>query len=199
MIDSPGLRIGTVKNVHADQHAIDVQFHEDGEIMSEVKIIGRVYWNLQEDDIVLIGFINGLRDNPIIIDKILMAGDKLLEESDPDDIHLKHTVKDKDGNVTGKIEVQTDKDGNLSLTLSGLKGGLSLNVKGDEGNLIVAITGDADISVGGDAKLKAKGKVEVDGDTVELGSNLQKLLLNNLPACLFTGAKHHLGLTNVKG
>jgi len=197
MIDSPGLQIGTVKNVHAGQHAVDVQFHEDGEIMSRVKVTGRVYWNLQEEDVVLIGFIRGMRDNPIIIDKILMAGDELLENSDPDDIHLKHIVKDKDGNVTGQIEFQTDKNGNMTLKLSGLKGNLNLDIEGDEGNITASINGKAVITVKGDIKLNSDGTVEIDGKTVKLGSNLLKQLVNNLPNCLFTGAPHRLGKVNV--
>lgn len=206
-MDSPALQIATVTNIVPDQHAVDVQFHEDGEIMSQVKVTGRVYWNLQIGDVVLIGFIRGMRDNPIVIDKILMTGDELLEESDPDDIHLKHVVKDKDGNVTGRIEIQTDKNGNMSLTLSGTKGNLNLNIKGEEGKVTATIAGDADISVGGDAKLNAKGKVEIEASQsvdingtlgVNLGSNLAKQLLNNLPVCIVTGAPHALGNTNVK-
>lgn len=50
----------------------------------------------------------------------------------------------------------------------------------------------------GEITLTSKGTVNVDGAIVNLGSNATKQLCNNLPACLFTGAPHSPGNTNVK-
>lgn len=198
MIDTPGLTTAVITGIVPEQHAADIQFRDDAERMSNVKVTGRVYWNLQVGDIVLVGFISGLRANPVIIDKILLPGDELLEDSDPDDIHLRHVVKDQDDNVTGKIDIRADKDGNLTLTISGEAGNLTLNIEGAEGNITANIQGDAKITADGIIDLIAKGKVTVDGETVELGSNLAKQLVDNLPNCLFTGAPHQLGRVNVK-
>lgn len=172
-----------VIRVNPEHHSVDIEFRSTTERIRDVKCLGRIYWNLQPGDYVLVGFIDNIT-NPVVIDKILLRGDPRITGSEIDDIHLIHEVgpRDEDGKiteVTGRIELHTDKEGNLTLNLSG-------NV----GNLKVLATGDISAVAG--------GTVKVDGATVELGENLIKQLINNLPFCLFTGAKHAIGNTNVK-
>lgn len=205
-----------VIRVNPDHHSVDIEYRSTTERIRDVKCLGRIYWNLQPGDYVLVGFIDNIT-NPVVIDKVLLRGDPRITESKMDDIHLIHEVgpRDDDGKlteVTGRVELHTDKDGSLTLKLSGNVGDLKVLASGNvyvgaDGNATVAAKGNASVTADGDIsavavgnlEAKAGGKATIDGSTVELGSNLMKMLVNNLPNCLFTGAPHHLGdAKNVK-
>lgn len=207
-----------VIRVNPDHHSVDIEYRSTTERIRDVKCLGRIYWNLQPGDYVLVGFIDNI-NNPVVIDKVLLRGDPRITGSELDDIHLIHEVgpRDKDGiltEVTGRIEFQTDKDGNLTLILSGKLGSLKLKAQGDEGNInieatgemilsvtgdvILTTAGDAVVTAGGNIEAKAIGKVTINGSVVELGGNVAKLLVDNLPTCLLTGAPHQIGNQNVK-
>ena len=180
------LKDARVIRVNPDRNSVDIEYRSTTERIADVKVAGRVYWNLQPGDYVLVGFIETI-DNPVVVDKVMLRGDPRIDDSAPEDIHLIHEVgpRDDDGiitEVTGRIEIQTDKDGNLTLNLSGVLGSLNVNALGEEGNINI---------IGG-------GTVKVDATTVELGNNVVKVLANNFPLCLFTGAKHAVGNKNVK-
>lgn len=169
------IRDAIITNVYRGRYTADIMYRDTEEVVLGVRIAGRVFWPLQKDDFVIVGFLDGRADYPIILDKVLLRGDPRITD-DPNDIHLIHEVgpRDEEGNITeitGRIEIKTDKDGNLSLEISGKVGTLNIKTSGD---------------------------VKVDGSSVELGNNLAKLLVDNLPVCLFTGAKHQIGNTNVK-
>ncbi len=210
-----------VIRVNPKHHSVDIEYRATTERIRDVKCLGRIYWNLQPGDYVLVGFIDNLT-NPVVIDKVLLRGDPRITSSALDDIHLIHEVGPRDDNgilteITGRIEVQTDKDGNLSLTLSGKLGTLNLKALGDQGNVnieaagnlnisvkgdaVLDVTGKATVTAGGDVEISAEGKVKVDGAMVELGENalgaLGRELVNNLPTCLLTGAPHQIGNTKV--
>jgi len=220
------LRDAKVVKVNPAHHSVDIEFRSTSEIIPDVKIAGRVYWNLQPGDYVLVGYIES-NDNPVVLDKVLLHGDPRIEGSERDDIHLIHEVGPRDDKgilteVTGKIEVHTDTNGNLTLTLSGELGSLNIKAQGKEGKINIEAAGDTTIisdgnvyvgtdgsatvtakgnisaTADGDISAVAKGTAKVDGATVELGDNLTKLLVNNLPVCIITGAKHSIGNKNVK-
>ena len=209
------------------KHSADIQLSESGEIYRAVRMAGRVYWNVQKNDLVLIGFIAGDRSDPIILDRIILPSNEIILKSAVDDIHLIHELKttDDDGKetVTGRIEVQTDKDGNLILNLSGVKGNMAINLTGEEGKMTLISKGDIAIETENNISVKTKGdaKIESDGETsikatgnvkvesadnvvveavklIELGDNLKKVLINNLPVCIVTGAPHAVGNKQVK-
>jgi hypothetical protein len=62
----------------------------------------------------------------------------------------------------------------------------------------MTINGDVNMQVTGKTDIVSQGDVNVDGKSVNLGKNLQKQLVNNLPACLICGSPHQIGNTNVK-
>lgn len=215
-----------VIRVNPTRNSVDIEMRATTERIPDVKVAGRVYWNLQPGDYVLVGYIDSI-NNPIVIDKVMLRGDPRIIGSEPEDIHLIHEVgpRDEDGmltEVTGRIEIQTDRDGNLTLALSGTLGTLTLLAQGEEGNINIEATGvlninvlgnvnlntegDAVVSAGGNIIATAGGNLEataggiakIDGLTVELGKNVAKLLANNLPVCIMTGAPHQLGNINVK-
>lgn len=90
----------------------------------------------------------------------------------------------------------------LSITI-GADGSLTINTGEDfsgPGKLTVNAGGDADIIVGQNAKIRAKGNVNINAvqGNVNLGRNPAKQLCNNFTNCLFTGIPHNIGNTNVK-
>ncbi len=219
-------RDARVIRVNPDRNSVDIEYRSTTEIIPDVKVAGRVYWNLQPGDYVLVGYIESI-DNPVVVDKVMLRGDPRIDNSDPEDIHLIHEVgpRDDDGvitEVTGRVEIQSDEGGNLTLTLSGNLGNLKLKMLGDEGNInieadgavsiaakgdvvvntrenaIVAAFGNIEASAGGDLEATAVGTVKIDAAVVELGKNAAMALVNNLPVCVVTGAPHQIGNTNVK-
>lgn len=166
------LRDAKVIAVTPDHHSVDIEYRATSEIIRDVKIAGRVYWNLQPGDFVLVGFIDSI-DNPVVLDKVLLRGDPRIKESKKDDIHLIHEVGpvDEDGKITeitGRIEVHTDVEGNLTLALSGIVGTLNLKALGDEGNINIEGVGQlnvtapsgVNVTTKGDAIVTAVGNIE---------------------------------------
>jgi len=204
-----------VIRVNPEHHSVDIEYRSTTERIRDVKCMGRVYWNLQPGDYVLVGFIDNIT-NPVVIDKVLLRDDPRITGSKLDDIHLIHEVGPRDDKgilteITGRIELHTDKNGNMTLDISGAVGDLKVMASGNvyvgaDGNATVAAKGNASVTADGDISAVAGGKLEataggavkVDGASVELGANLLKQLVNNFPVCLFTGAAHAVGNTNVK-
>lgn len=66
------------------------------------------------------------------------------------------------------------------------------------GNLNVRVYGEANINVTRNASIHADGNVMIDAlGNVELGRNVAKQLVNNIPSCYICGAVHNVGNTNV--
>lgn len=185
------LRDAVVVKVNPNQFGADIQYRDSAEIQRDVKMAGRVYWNVKVGDYVIVAFLDGQQDNPIILDKVMLKGDSLIENSSLDDIHLVHEVKNDDGDVTGRIEFRTDKNGKLTVDVSGETGSIEINADGTEGKLTINCSGDIEVNSGGDVKIDGAG-------FVSLGSNLAKHLVNDYPTCLFTGLPHAVFNINTK-
>lgn len=217
-----GLEIAIVETMHKN-HVADIKYQSNSVRQLKVRITGSVYQNLQVGDLALVGFLGNNPSNPIIIDKIMGHDHQLIADSEIDDIHLRHIVKNEDGEITGSIEFHIDKDGNVTINFGGKVGNMALNLTGKEGKLSINSTGDISLETtanlsakvaGGvsiesekGVSIKASGKVKVESaDIVEvtgakgvhLGNNLKRLLANNLPQCIVTGAPHNIGNTKVK-
>ena len=95
------LRDARIIGIHPGSMSADIQYRDSDEIIRNVKVAGRVYWNMQVGDYVLVDFLDDI-DNPVILDKVLLRGDPRITESEKDDIHLIHEVglTDEDGNIT---------------------------------------------------------------------------------------------------
>jgi len=92
---------------------------------------------------------------------------------------------------TGAI-IRITRFGDISITageLMATKGKIHLKTDGDLS--IESTNGDIDVKT-------LTGNVNVDGMMVNLGKNPAGQFVNNLPACLVTGAPHFVGNTNVK-
>lgn len=69
---------------------------------------------------------------------------------------------------------------------------------GTDSDLVLTVNGNLKATVQMDCDIKAQGSVYVDaGVMVELGKNVSKMFVNNLPNCLVTGAPHQINNTNV--
>lgn len=222
------IRAAIVISIRPKIFAADIQYRDTDEKQFGVKIAGRAYQNLQVNDYVIVGYLDDSTSDPVILDKVLVTGDPLLGDDipkiDPDDpdsavdadsIKMLHTIKNSDGEVTGQIMIQSDKDGKLTIEMSGNLGEINLVAKGNRGDVnikssgsthieavdtvTVNATGKITVSTEDDIKVTAGGKVEIEGgSSVELGDNLAKQLINNYPNCLFSGAPHAVGNTKAK-
>lgn len=213
------VRVAVVKAIDPDNFAVEIQYRDNSERQRGVKIAGRIYQNLQIGDVVIVAYADGSPADPIILDKVLVPGDPLLgdERPEPDDIKMLHEVKNSDGEVTGKIVMQTDKDGKLTIEVSGILGEINLIAKGNQGDVkvfsagatvitsmggtTVNSTGAVNVNSESDVNVVAAGNVDIEagtGNTIEIGDNLAKQIANNFPVCLFTGAPHAVGNTQVK-
>jgi len=119
---------------------------------------------------------------------------------------------------TIRLDVLVDVLGNVDIQIPSSAIESGVNIEGMVNDIVLKF---ANITVGDSAstEINVKGltinvgeggnttSIVVDGNsikigetatTVELGSNATKLLCNNLPNCLFTGAAHMLGNTTVK-
>lgn len=210
------MRDAIVLSINPDLPGADIKYRDNSEVHLGVKMAGRAYWNLKVGDFVIVAYLGGT-DDPIIIDKVLVHGDPLIEgeKPAPDDIKVLHTVENDDGEITGEVRVHTDKDGILTVEMLGTIGSINLKASGEVGDInlesigslnviapggvtVNSEEGNVSVVAGGDIDVTAGGKVVVDGGSVELGSSATKKFVNNLPACLFTGAPHAILNTNVK-
>ena len=165
------MELGHVTSVAEQFHAVNVEGYRNGKEYSLVKVAGMAYWLPQIGDMVVLAFIDGKNEMPIILNKIMGIGNNLFA-SKKDDIHVDHLIKDSDGKPTGRIELHTDKNGNLQLNLGGLKGNLAINANGTEGNIYlhgkgvlkINVVGDAGIKSSGNIKMEAMGDAEIDCD-----------------------------------
>ena len=156
----PGLVFAKVVDVYQNYTA-DIQLLADSEILSNVRIAGRIYWQLQKNDTVIVQFVGGDRDYPIITDFIMDPKSERIQGSNIDDIHLVHTVRDDDGKIVGSIDIKTDRKGSLSIDLQGDEGNLNLNIGGDTGKLAVTVAGDASILVKGNSQIETIGQAKI--------------------------------------
>jgi len=155
-----GIVYAKVLEVFQDYTA-DIQLRADSEILPKVRISGRVYWQMQKGDTVLVQFINGNRDNPIITDFMMDPKSDRIQGSNVDDIHLLHTIRDEDGEIVGVVDIKTNRTGSMSINLQGTDGDLNLNVGGDNGKLAIAVAGDADIIVKGASQIETIGQADI--------------------------------------
>lgn len=82
-----------------------------------------------------------------------------------------------------------DKSGNVNISVSESNANFKLNVP--NGNVNISTnSGKIDIN-------STAGEININGGRVNLGNNVAKSLVNNLPNCLVTGAPHFVGVTNV--
>lgn len=63
-------------------------------------------------------------------------------------------------------------------------------VKSNKFDLKIDKSGNVKIETNGKIEINSSGTIKVDGQMIELGSNANKQLCNNLPNCIFTGAPH---------
>lgn len=90
------------------------------------------------------------------------------------------------------FNITVDADGTLNINT-----GASLDKSGD---IIINCEGNVDMTVTGNVTVTAEnGDINIDSTNgfVNLGGNLAKQLVNNLPKCLLTGAPHCIGNNNV--
>lgn len=101
--------------------------------------------------------------------------------------------------INRKTRLTTYRHSSGSIVTINEAGSISISTEAaDTGDLTIDINGNVNLNVVGNVNVIAEGTVKVDGSHVELGSNLAKTLVNNLPQCLVTGAPHFVGNTNVK-
>ena len=155
------------------------------------------------DAIVRVYFDNGDIYAPIYTTKAFnknqleFSGDK--DEDYPDSMIFFETDNGEYFKINRKTQMTTYRHSSGMLINIDSEGNINLSTKAcDDGSITLNINGDCSINVGGDADVIATGNVKIDGAQVELGSNLAKTLVNNLPYCLVTGSPHHIGNTNVK-
>lgn len=106
----------------------------------------------------------------------------------------------------------TSSDYNLKITM-GIDGSIAVDTKSNltittesGGTANVTIDGDVNLTTHGklnltstgDCTVKATGNCNVDGAVVNLGKNAASQLVNNLGVCIYSGAPHAVGNTNVK-
>ena len=92
---------------------------------------------------------------------------------------------------TGTV-MRVDPDGNIDIGTSIYSGGPA--------NLNINISGDAQLNTFGNIQISAMKDVNINSTMgqINLGNNLAKQLVNNLPSCLICGAPHCLGNVQVK-
>lgn len=142
--------LAKVMRVDAEKYRVDVASLGEGDEFFACRIAGREFWMPQVDDIVIVAFLDDSLSNPIVLSKILLSKDDLVQSSEADTIHGRHTVKDSDGKNRADLEWSTDAEGNLTL-----------NVRGLSGNLMIVTDGEVNINNG------SKGAAR-DGDSVEV-------------------------------
>lgn len=192
----PGLVFAKVVDVYQNYTA-DIQLLADSEILSNVRIAGRIYWQLRKNDTVIVQFVNGNRDDPIITDFIMDPKSDRIQSSDIDDIHLIHIVRDESGNVVGSIDIKTDRKGSLSLDLQGDEGNLNLNIGGDNGKLAVMVAGDASILIKGNSQIETIGQANIiSRDKLILTSEGNAEIITNAKAKIT--AKGHVEVVSEK-
>ncbi len=145
-------------------HTADVEILDSAEMISEVRKSGRVFWNLQKDDLVLVAYLSDDGSNPIIIDSVLPQKHPLVQAGTLDGIHFKHEITrapesgNGDPEVIGTIELTTDENGAAVLSLSG---SLDINVTGEESSISLTSKKDVTVNATGDISLNASGKATV--------------------------------------
>ena len=102
------------------------------------------------DDIVIVAFLDDSLSNPIVLSKILLLRDEVVNQSDPEGIHGKHVIKGSDESDKARLEWFTDAEGNFTLKVGGLSG-----------NLTIITDGEVNLNNG------SKGAAR-DGDSVEV-------------------------------
>lgn len=106
------------------------------------------------------------------------------------------TLNRKDGETifhhrTGLV-ITIGGDGSLTINTG-------MNYK-DKGKFVINCSNDTEIETNGNLKLTAvQGNIDIDAKVgmVNLGKNVNKQLVNNLPICPITGLPHCVGNTNV--
>jgi len=165
------MELGHVTSVAEQYHAVNVEGYRNGKEYSLVKVAGMAYWLPQVGDMVILAFIDGYNEMPIVLNKVMGVGNELYA-SKKDDIHIDHVIKDADNIITGIINLRTDKYGNCTITMSGIQGNFNIKANGQGGNitlqgngaLAVRVVGDADIETSGNLKLSTMGDAEIDSD-----------------------------------
>lgn len=165
------MSLGHVTGVSDNTHTVEVVGYRSGVEFSKVPVMGMGFWLPQIGDTVVFSFIGEDNENPIILGRILET-DHGLHSNIKDAINIHRIMKNESGDITGEIDVHSDSNGNLSITLAGLKGNIDIITKGNEGNINLYGQGEINIGVGsnatlqcgGDLAVESMGKVTVDCD-----------------------------------
>lgn len=122
-----------------------------------------------------------------------------ISEDYPDTMVFFETDQGEYFKINRKTQMTTYKHSSGAILTIDVNGNINLSTEAaNEGSLTINIQGDTKINVVGDTDIIAEGTVKVDGLQVELGKNAAKQLVNNLPTCIYSGAPHTIGNTNVK-
>lgn len=155
-------------------HTADVEILDSAELIFGVRKSGRIFWNLQKDDLVLVAYLGDEGSNPIIFDSVLPQKHPLVQAGTLDGIHFKHEITRApegggDPEVVGSIELVTDENGAAILNMSG---SLAINVTGEEASInlsaqkgvTVIAEGDISVNTSGKATVAAQGDVDVTSE-----------------------------------
>ena len=122
-----------------------------------------------------------------------------ISEDYPDTMVFFETDQGEYFKINRKTQKTTYKHSSGATVIIDIDGNITINNKASTvGNLTINIEGNTNINTKGDTSVISLGNVTVDGTMVNLGKNLAKQLVNNLPVCLVTGAPHAVGNINVK-
>ena len=122
-----------------------------------------------------------------------------ISEDYPDTMVFFETDQGEYFKINRKTQLTTYKHSSGTIITIDLDGNINISTEAaNVGNLTINIQGDTSINVVGDTDIIAEGTVKVDGTMVELGKNVAKQLVNNIPNCYITNAPHFINNTNVK-
>jgi len=170
-----------VVEISPKHHSVLVESFRSRTIYKNVRVAGKGYWLPQVGDLVLLAFVEGQSEQPIVLDVIMISGDDKMSSGDNNDIQINRIAKDEDGKPTGEgaINLHTDKYGDVHLTLNGSKGNLFIHAYGDEGRIVLNSKGKTILNADGDVEIDASGKthiqtmgqtdIESDGDLTITG------------------------------
>lgn len=163
-----------VVEISTSHHSVLVESFRSSTIYKNVRVAGKGYWLPQVGDLVLLAFVEGQAEQPIVLDVVMMSGDDKMSSGKNNDIHITRIAKGDDGKPTGTggIDLHTDKYGNVHVTLSGTKGNMIIHAYGDEGRIvlnskgktILNADGDVDIDASGNTHIRTMGETDIESD-----------------------------------
>lgn len=157
-----------------------------------------LFLNKDKDGKTIYLFIKNKKDDKILCE--LSINEKLNLKVNAD-INIENEegtnliIKSINGNITiqGKEKISIISDNN-QIEIQGKE----IKIESSNSNIIINSASDVQIQANGNCKVQATGNVEIDGSQILLGGSSAQMLVDNLPACLFTGASHTTTNTKVK-